>query len=424
MILIGAVIVMIAIYFLIKRYESRMVLFAAGVLMATVAGKPLEAFDAFAKSMANGGLITSICSVMGFAFVMKLTECDQHLIHLVAGGLKKVRPILIPAATLATFAINISLPSAAGTAAAVGAVFIPILIAAGIHPAIAGSAVWAGTFGSMLNPGNPHNAFVAKLANTQVMDVIAVHSTADIAAGVVVALCITVVAYVLKEHKGYVGVETASTTAMGVSTINIPKVNVLFAIVPAIPVVLLVLGATDIIPALKKLGVPHAMLIGAIIGVVVTRKKPTDVTKAFFDGMGSAYGQIIGIIIAAGVFVGGMNAIGLVKYMISALTNSAGIVKYAATFGPWLLAIITGSGDAASFAFNEAVTPHANQFGMEIMNMGSIAVLAGAIGRAMSPINGAGIICATIAGVSPMELAKRNALGMTLATIVAMLILV
>ena len=41
----------------------------------------------------------------------------------------------------------------------------------------------------------------------------------------------------------------------------------------------------------------------------------------------------------------------------------------------------------------------------------------------MSPITGAGIICATIAGVNPMELAKRNAPGMILAIIAAMFIL-
>jgi DcuC family C4-dicarboxylate transporter len=103
--------------------------------------------------MTTVGLFQAICSVMGFAFVMKITECDKHLINLVAKGLTRVRPILIPGATLATFAINIALPSAAGCAAAVGAIFIPLLIASGVHPAIAGAAVWAGTFGSMLNPG-------------------------------------------------------------------------------------------------------------------------------------------------------------------------------------------------------------------------------------------------------------------------------
>lgn len=421
MIFIGIAIVLVTIYFLVKQYESRMVLFIAGLIMAAFAGNPLAAFDAFAKNMTTAGLIEAICSVMGFAYVMKVTGCDKHLINLVAKGLIKVKPILIPGATLATFAINIALPSAAGCAAAVGAIFIPILIAAGVHPAIAGAAVWAGTFGSMLNPGLSHNPFIAKLANVPVMKVIAVHSNADILAGIIAAVSITIVAKLLKEDKGYAGGETAATTAAGLQAA--PKANLLFAVVPIIPIFLLVLGATGVAPLLKKVGVPHAMLIGALIAVLVTRKSPTEITKGFFDGMGSAYAQIMGIIIAAGVFVGGMKAIGLVDSFIQALIQSTGIVKYAATFGPFLLAVISGSGDAAAFAFNEAVTPHAAKFGLETINMGSIAALSGAIGRTMSPINGAGIICATIAGVSPMELAKRNAPGMIIGTIAAMLIL-
>jgi DcuC family C4-dicarboxylate transporter len=422
MVILGALIVLGTIWLLVKRYESRMVLFASGVLMAVLSGQPFAAFDAFAASMVNGGLIQAICSVMGFAFVMKMTGCDQHLIHLLANGLKKVRPILIPGATLATFAINIALPSAAGTAAAVGAVFIPILISAGIHPAIAGAAVWAGTFGSMLNPGLSHNPFIAKISGANVMTVISVHAAADITAGIIAAICIAAVAFFLKEHKGYVGAEPAADAATVAASAPV-KPNIIFAIVPIIPIALLVLVATDTVPFLKKMGIPAAMLIGALIGLAVTRKGPTDVTKAFFEGMGSAYGHIMGIIIAAGTFVGGMTAIGLVKEFIDLLTHSTGVAKYAATFGPWALAIISGSGDAAAFAFNEAVSPHAKQFGLEVINMGSIAALAGAIGRTMSPINGAGIICAMIAGVNPMELAKRNALGMTLAVIAAMLIL-
>lgn len=417
LIIAGVLIVIATIFLLIKQYETRMVLFCSGLLMATLSLNPLAAFDAFAKSMVTGGLIQAICSVMGFALVMKVTQCDQHLINLVASGLKKVRPILIPGATLGTFAINIALPSAAGVSAAVGAIFIPILISAGVHPATAAAAVFAGTYGSMLNPGLAHNPFIAKIVNVNVMDVIAVHAKADIVSGFIGALSITAVAYLLKEDRGYVAPETDTSDSQE------HKANFLFAIVPIIPVVLLVLGATGLVPALKKLGVTHAMLIGAIIAVIVTRKSPTDVTKAFFDGMGTAYGQIMGIIIAAGVFVGGMQSIGLVKAFINMMISSTGIAKYAATFGPFLLAVVSGSGDAAAFAFNEAVTPHAMQFGIEPIRMGSIATLGGALGRTMSPITGACIICATIAKVSPMELAKRNAPGMVLALIASMLIL-
>ncbi|KJS20572.1 MAG: C4-dicarboxylate ABC transporter [Clostridiaceae bacterium BRH_c20a] len=417
LVFLGAVIVVASVYFLIKQYESRMVLFAAGVLMALVAGNPMVALQAFATRMTTGGLITAICSVMGFAFVMKYTECDKHLINLLANGLAKVRPVLVPGAVLATFAINIALPSAAGVSAAVGAIFIPLLIGAGIHPAMAATAVLAGTFGSMLNPGLSHNPFIAKLANVDVMEVIAVHTTADLVAVVIGAISLAIVAKVLKEDNGYVDEIAATSLEKQVAF----DVKILYAIIPIIPVVLLILGSS-ILPAIK-MGVPEAMLIGAIIGVAVTRKNPGEVTTQFFAGMGEAYAKIMGIIIAAAVFVSGMEATGLVEVFTNMLINSEGIVKLAATFGPFLLAVVSGSGDAAAFAFNEAVTPHAAKFGLDIINMGSIAALGGALGRTMSPICGATIVCASIANVNPMELAKRNAPGMIIAAIAVMFIL-
>jgi DcuC family C4-dicarboxylate transporter len=72
---------------------------------------------------------------------------------------------------------------------------------------------------------------------------------------------------------------------------------------------------------------------------------------------------------------------------------------------------------------SRAVIPHANQFGLEIINMGSMASLGGALGRRMSPVTGATIICAGIAGVNPIEVIKRNTPGMILAMITAMFIL-
>jgi len=420
MVLVGVVIVLAAIYLLVRRYEPRLVLFSAGVLMALLGLSPFMAMDAFVQSMTQGGLIQTICSVMGFAFVMKVTECDKHLVMLVASALKKVRPILIPGTVLATFAINIALPSAAGVSATVGTILIPLLISSGVHPATAGTAVLAGTYGSMLSPGLSHNPFVAKLANANVMQVIGVHSTADIVGGIIQAVGLTLIAMYLKEDKGYVDPKAAANSASSAKTL---KPNILYAIIPIVPIALLVIGATGAIPVMKKVGVPHAMIIGAIIGLAVTRKNPAEITKGFFDGMGSAYANIMSIIICAGVFVGGMKALGLVDFFIKTLVSSGSLAKYAAAFGPFALSVIVGSGDAAAFAFNESVTPHAAQFGMQVINMGSMVALGGAMGRIMSPITPATVICAGLAGVNPMDLAKRNAPTTIIAVIVAMFIL-
>ena len=413
--IIGALIVVGVIYLLLKRHESRMVLIAAGILMCIIAGKPMAALDAFAKSMTNAGLITSVCSCMGFAWCMKYTGCDKHLVVAIGKVLKKMGFLLIPGATLATFVVNIAIPSAAGCSAAVGVIFIPILMAAGVHPAMAAAAVKSGTYGSMLNPGLVHNGVIAKLAGTQITDVIGNHMMATVAGVIVAAVVLTVIAIVLKENKGYV-------PEGSVVDDDSFSVNAIYAIMPLVPVIILLLGSTKVVPALK-MGVPQAMIIGAILALAATRKSPVELTKSFFDGMGDAYANIIGIIISVGVFVAGLKALGLIKALIAWMLNSTGIVKIAATFGPFLLALISGSGDAATVAFNAAVTPHAAEFGISTMNMGSIAALGGTLGRTISPIAGATIICAGIAGVDPMEVCKRNALGIVCALLVGMVLL-
>ena len=125
----------------------------------------------------------------------------------------------------------------------------------------------------------------------------------------------------------------------------------------------------------------------------------------------------MGMIICAGVFTAGMAAIGLTGALINFMKGSTSIAKLAGAFGPWLIAVLSGSGDAAALAFNGAITPHAEQFGMTIMNLGSMAQMTGAIGRSMSPVAGAAIICAQLAGVNPMEITKRNGIPMLIGVI-------
>ena len=414
MLILGCILVLITLFLLIKRYEARMVLVAAGIVMCACAGNPMAALNSFAKGMGSS-MISSACSSMGFALVMRFTGCDKHLINFLAKGLTKVHFLIIPGVVLATFAVNMALPSAAGTAAAGGAIFIPIMMGAGIHPAMAAAAVKCGTYGSMLNPGLAHNPFVAKIAGVGVMDVIAFHYKANLASLVIAAITITVIAYMTHENKDHF--------AEGLELEENFKVNYLYALMPIIPIAILLLGATKIVP-MFKMGVAQAMIIGCILALAVTRTNPAELTKSFFDGMGKAYADIIGIIISAGVFVAGMNAMGLVKAFTNAMLNNPAIVKIAASVGPFLLGLIVGSGDAATFAFNEAITPHAADFGMTPVQMGSMATLGGTLGRTMSPIAGATIIVAGIAGVNPMEIAKRNALPMVLAMVVGMTVLV
>jgi len=411
----GCLILAATVVLMVKQYETRMVLFAAGLLMAALAGQPLAAFTGFSNAMLEAKVFESIIAVMGFALVIKLTECDQHLIYLMVRGLKRAGPLLIPAATLTTLFINTSVTSAAGCSAAVGAILIPFLMAAGVHPAIAASAVFAGTFGANFNPGYGQNAVVAEVAGSSGVAVVAHHFYPLLAAGVIGAFSLLLVAWTRKEHKGYVPANAAAMTEF--------RVNYLKAVVPLIPLVILILGSKGWVPAFKQLAISHAMIIGVFIACLVAWASPGKISKAFWDGAGNAFGHVFGIIICSLVFVEGMKAIGLVKAMMGAMTSHLAIAKFSAAFGPFLLAVVCGSGDAASVAFNKAVTIHAASFGLNPLSMGSVVVICGALGRTMSPIAGGAIICCAFAGINPIELAKRNALGMLLASVTVLMIL-
>ncbi len=95
MLILGGLIVLAALFLLVKRYEARMVLVGAGIVMCLVSGAPMKALDAFAKGMGSG-MIASACSSMGFALAMRFTGCDKHLINALAKILLKVNWLLIP----------------------------------------------------------------------------------------------------------------------------------------------------------------------------------------------------------------------------------------------------------------------------------------------------------------------------------------
>ena len=401
----GGIIVILAFVAIIKKYETRMVLIAAGFLMCFIGGVGGNAVAAFSKTMVHGSLVPVICTVMGFSYVMKITTCDRHLVESISGVITRSKFILIPLATLLTWWINIAIPSAAGCSAAVGSILIPTLMAAGVHPAMAAAAVLAGTWGSAISPGQAHNIFVADLAQTDLMTVIMAQVPAAIIASIVAVITLTVIAAVRKEGGGK----------------NF-KVNALYALVPLVPLILLVLGSKQI-AFLPLVDVPTAMIVGTVLAIIVTRQDPQEITKKFFNGMGSAYGDVIGLIIAAAVFTTGMAAMGLTDSLIEAMKGSESVAKLAGAFGPFLIAVISGSGDAAALAFNGAITPQAASFGMSIIDLGSLAQMAGSIGRSMSPVAGAALVCAGLAKVSPMELTKRNALPMLLATVTFMIVL-
>ncbi|MBO7173682.1 MAG: C4-dicarboxylate transporter DcuC [Burkholderiaceae bacterium] len=411
MIWLGLLIVVVTFWFIIKNYETRMVLFLSGVLMATISGELIPAINAFIKQFNNVGLVNTICTVLGFSYVMSYTKCADHLIAVVTGVLKHCRFVIVPAAMIVTFCLNIALPSAAGVSAAVGTLLIPLLLAMRVTPAMAGSAVFLGTWGSVLSPGLMFNPMIAEMAQTDVMSVI-ISIAPSVMVGMLVAVgMLTLICFVLKEGAG---------SYQGELNVQLPeglKVNYLYAMVPVLPLVLLVISSEQV-AWIPYVSVPQAMICGTVVGLVLTRKSPGEGSKKFFRGAGDGFCDVVGLMAAAATFCAGMQSIGLTDAMIDMMKESKSIAQVAAAAGPFTMAMVSGSGNAAGVAFIGSVVPHAEEFGYTIIELGGMAEIAGAIGRSMSPVAAGAVICAKLAGVNPMELAKRNALPTILATIV------
>ena len=416
--------VIAVIYLLIKKRETKTVLIAVGLILCVVALKPMGALNAFTEYMTKAGLIKAICASMGFAFVMKYTKCDQHLVTLLTRPLRNIGFVLIPMTTILTYFINIAIPSAAGCSAVVGATLIPLLMASGVHPAMAGAAVLAGTFGGVLSPGSAHNIYVTDLVKKSVetytvQDVIKVQIPSAFIALAIVLVVMMVMAVVFKDYtKGKNYMNESDAVQPEASEF---KVNLIYALMPLVPLAILVVGGTELskIELLKwtKMGVAEAMILGAIVTIVATLTNPEKITKEFFNGMGKAYADIMGIIIAAGVFVAGLKACGAIDVVIEWLKVDQSYVKFGGTFVPFIMGVVTGSGDAATFAFNQAVTIHAADLGFAQDKLGMAAAISGALGRSASPIAGAAIVCAGLAMVNPIQLAKRTFLGMLLSVV-------
>src|SRR4051794_30311128 len=155
--LLGIVVIFLAILAVYRRVDVRLALLGAALALGCLAGNPIAVVRVFLETFSNERFVVPICTAMGFAYVMRFTGCDQHLVHLLVRPLTRVRFLLLPGTVLVGFLVNIPVVSQTSTAATLGPVVIPILQAAGFSPVTIGSALLLGSSvgGELLNPGAP-----------------------------------------------------------------------------------------------------------------------------------------------------------------------------------------------------------------------------------------------------------------------------
>lgn len=412
-----------------RGLDVRFVLFGAGLILVAAVGQWWLVFDTFQKYLGRADIIGPICSAMGYAWVLKATGCDAHMVRLLMQPLRRHRWALIPGGCAVGFLANMAMTSQTACAAAVGPVLVPLMIAAGYRPILAAATLVVGCSvgGNLFNPGEP--------------DIVAIHAATGWMVGPIIDRT------VLPNLISFL-VATAVLSLMGQrQPLGEPRaadetsepVRLRYAVLPPLPVVLLLLlqPGLNLVPPLFAIypggvHVSMVMLVCAGLVLLMTWNQPwrdhvAVITKEFFNGMGYAFAHVISLIIAAGCFIAGLDAVGAIKVVAGALS---GLPSVATVLSPALtagLAYVSGSGTAPSVSFTQAMLPSITAIDpTHAVDLGVLGAIGASIGRTMSPVAAVVLFAATLVDMRPLDVVRMTRwpmLASLMAVIVAALVI-
>ena len=436
---VGLLIIAAAVYAILKRVDVRLALLLAAVALGAIGGDLPAVVRKFFLTLTNEQFVVPICCAMGFAYVMRQSACDQHLVHLLVKPLRRVRVLLVPGAVLVGFLVNIPVVSQTSTVVTIGAVLVPLLRAAGLSPLTIGSALLLGCSigGELLNPGAPEFRTICQAISTKDHVVPSTECVVHVFPLLLPHLAVTTILFwvlSLRTEARYLQEVEASSkpaesaTESGPATLPEFRVNLVKALVPLVPITLLFLTG----PPLQVITIPTgwladvdqpsdvvhfdsrligaAMLVGVILAAAVGGATAWESARAFFEGAGYAFTHVISVIIAASCFGAGVDAIGLAKQFSAFISNRTSLLIAAAGTTPLAFAWVCGSGMASTQSLFQFFVEPAQALQVSPLDVGAIVSIASAAGRTMSPVAAVSLMCASLTGTNPFELVRRVAL--------------
>lgn len=433
-----AVIVITAIA-LYRKLNPQGILITAGLAMCIISlvamGNPIElksptgncAFDivklideTFVSNISRAGLM--IMTIGGYVAFMNHIEATQTLVHLSMRPLAFMKKCPMLAAVL-TIPIGqmlfITTPSATGLGLLLVASIYPILTSLGVSRLTALSMIAATTLFDQ-GPGSANTALAAQLIGINNVEYFITHQLPlVIPTSLIVMITFCVSNWYFDRHsaKGEeerIDVKTISTTAPA-----------FYALFPILPLILLVVFSpyVGLVNPPIKLDTTTAMFASLFIVMIIHLirirhlRQVYESIAAFWKGMGNVFGKVVTLIVASEIFSKGLIQLHFIDNLIQ-LSTSAGFTELAIVIVFTLIiygaAVLMGSGNAAFFSFGPLMPGIASQLGIPTYVMVLPCQLASSMGRSASPIAGVIVAIAGVAGASPIDLAKRNLIPLTL----------
>lgn len=452
--ILGLVIIAVGVFLVARQFEVRLVLLLSALALGALTGNADAVVRTFLETFANEKFVVPICTAMGFAYVLRYTGCDQHLVHLVVRPLTTVRFLLIPGTVLVGFLVNMPIISQTSTAVTIGPVVIPILRAARMSPATIGAAILLGSSvgGELLNPGAPElrttvtesqraapkygadpKDFTTERCQQRLMPLNFL--------GLMVA---TGIFWVLAwRHEKSVPREAADLEEAAAQEHQF-RIHYLKALVPLVPILLLYMVAPPLevfrvdkawleeTPLTAPAGrfesrlIGVAMLIGTVLAGLLVWRQGQGIAKVFFEGAGYGFTHIISLIVVANCFGKGIELIGLARGVGALIEHMPGLLLPLAGVLGLGFAALSGSGMAATQSLFGFFVEPSFELAIDPTHTGAVVSLAAAAGRTMSPVAAVTLMTATMTDVPPLVLSRRVAVpllgGIFVVVIAAMLL--
>ena len=380
--------------------------------------------EAFAKTNAGVGLM--IMSIGGFVAYIQHIGASSALVSLAVKPLSlfKSRPqllavLVIPIGQL----LFVCIPSAAGLGLLLMASVFPILIQLGVSRISAASVITACTaFGI-----GPASAITARASEITGQPVISYFIESQIPLVFILSITLTFTYYFVNRH--YDKKEVPSSDLLDedqmsdkqVADESAEKTPMIYAIIPVLPLLLLIVFSKlfDFFDHPILLDTTTAMFISLVVAMLfeLLRTKSVhdvfDSLTVFWSGMGTIFKTVVTLIVVADIFSKGLIALGVIDALVFTSQNIGfGVIGLAVimTLLIFVSSIIMGSGNASFFAFAPLSTKISETYEVSSSFFILPMNLSASMGRTVSPISGVLIAVSELAGVSPIDLVKRNAI--------------
>lgn len=425
---VAGLIIAVAVYAVARGVDVRLALLVAAFALAGLKGDWAPIVVKFIATFSDEQYVVPICTAMGFAYVLRHTGCDQHLVRLLTKPLRSARIFLIPGVVFVGFLVNIPVISQTSTAVCIGAVVVPLMRAARLSSLTIGASILLGASigGELLNPGAPElNTVARRLSEDEQREV----SPKEVVPAVM-PLLFPHLAIATALFWGFqLRAERKATKVAITASEESPDlhVNIVRAIVPLVPLILLFLAG----PPLNVLSIPEhwvipaeagvtgtkyetrliglAMLIGVLAAALSNPWVVRGVPKAFFEGAGYAFAEVVSLIVIASCFAEGVKIVGVAKLIGDGIQQVPGMLIPVAGFVPLAFAALSGSGMASTQGLYGFFVDPARALGVDPKEIGAVVSLGAAAGRTMSPVAAVALMSAKLTGTNSFALARRVA---------------